>query len=374
MEFGRALAQPLRQPEQRQLGPRCGASLRVRAQLAEHEAPAVGRIAHQLLQHGQDGGRAPRRPQLDPAQERRSVGVTGLGEEAGHLELRMDPRFQPPEQLEDGDVPEADRGVGLLRTGSGRPRCGQGPAMPVQGAGLPEHEGPILRLRPLSPVSNASSMPATTRSDSKPSITASWPTVRCEAGDAPHPAGRSRRPRRAPGQSVARRLLSGRRHAENGQGSVADGLRAGEQVFDCDSRRAGVLGRVPAAADQVGGKNILLQRAARIGPQAGDRKLREPVRGALAPDIGSGRSTHDRPRALTRTPAGTACAGMAFPRNATARAVGAQIGLAAQAGSPGGIRRQMAKGLWAGSSQMCWILPLQGNRVPFSRSSAMTVA
>ena len=52
--------------------------------------------------------------QFDPPQERGCVGETGFRQKAAYLELRMDSRFKPAEQLQDGNLGEADRGVGLL--------------------------------------------------------------------------------------------------------------------------------------------------------------------------------------------------------------------------------------------------------------------
>ena len=73
------------------------------------ELPAFHTAGEVRLQDRQ-GGTKP----LDPAERRRAGLEAGADQGPGHLQLGVDARLQPAEQLEDQAVAEHQRGVGLL--------------------------------------------------------------------------------------------------------------------------------------------------------------------------------------------------------------------------------------------------------------------
>src|SRR4051794_38278895 len=81
--------------------------------LPERELPAADRARNVLLQEPERRRERPARVAV-PAAERRDVAEALLGEEAEHLELRVDPGLEPAEDLEDQRVVEDDGAVRLL--------------------------------------------------------------------------------------------------------------------------------------------------------------------------------------------------------------------------------------------------------------------
>ena len=81
--------------------------------LAQRELPAADRTGDVLLQEPERGGERPARV-LVPAAERRDVPEPLRGQEAEHLELRVDAGLEAAEDLEDQRVVEDDGAVRLL--------------------------------------------------------------------------------------------------------------------------------------------------------------------------------------------------------------------------------------------------------------------
>ena len=112
--------------------------------LVESELPAVLSVADELLEDPER--RAQRSPRVRvPAAERGDVRETVLGQETEHLELRVDPRLEPPEDLEDRLVVEDDRRVRLLRTDG--TRVEQLAAEAREPLDRPELDRPFLALQ-----------------------------------------------------------------------------------------------------------------------------------------------------------------------------------------------------------------------------------
>ena len=88
-------------------------SLRLRLELVQREFPAVECTPDVLLQHAER--RVERAAEIRvPAPELSDVREVALSEEAEQLQLRIDPRFEPAEDLQDQLLVEDDRRIRLL--------------------------------------------------------------------------------------------------------------------------------------------------------------------------------------------------------------------------------------------------------------------
>src|SRR5205807_4530161 len=83
-----------------------------RGDLPERHIPAADRSGDVLLQQPESGRERPAGVRV-PAAECRVAAEAVLGEEAEHLELRVDPRLETAEDLEDQRVVEDDGAVRL---------------------------------------------------------------------------------------------------------------------------------------------------------------------------------------------------------------------------------------------------------------------
>ena len=108
-EHGVHLAGHLAEPAQSPQEP-----LRVLADLVEREVPAVEPVADVFLEDAESRSERTAGVCVPPT-EGRDVRETVLGQEAQHLELRVDARLEPAEHLEDQLLVEDDRAVRLLR-------------------------------------------------------------------------------------------------------------------------------------------------------------------------------------------------------------------------------------------------------------------
>ncbi len=94
-----------------------GVQVRLRVEVphaGEGEPPAFGTAAEELL-HERERGALAVENTVQPGQRPGHAGAARVGERAGHLQIRVRPRPQPPEDLQDVGVAVHDRGVGLLR-------------------------------------------------------------------------------------------------------------------------------------------------------------------------------------------------------------------------------------------------------------------
>ena len=80
----------------------------------ERPLPGIALVVHEPLGDHERLGRAVGIHAHDLAEQRRAVGIAVLGEIPGHFGLRMAPRLDPPEDLQDRDLAEDQRGVGLF--------------------------------------------------------------------------------------------------------------------------------------------------------------------------------------------------------------------------------------------------------------------
>src|SRR5207244_517153 len=88
-------------------------SLRRASELLQGELPAVDRAGYERLQDPEGRLQRPADVRV-PAAERRNVWEFALGQEPQELELRVQPRLQAPEDLQDQLLVEDDGRVGLL--------------------------------------------------------------------------------------------------------------------------------------------------------------------------------------------------------------------------------------------------------------------
>ncbi len=95
-----------------------------RAQLVEGQVPAVGRAGEEALGHA-EGGVEQVAGELVPAQQVGHVVEAVAGQELQHLQLRVLPRLQVAEDLEDHGVVDDHRGVGLLGAEHAHRRAGR---------------------------------------------------------------------------------------------------------------------------------------------------------------------------------------------------------------------------------------------------------
>ncbi len=168
--FGRAEVAPhhgrddLRHRRRHQIGERvrcrtCGRGLAFdlieeAADLVDGVSPAVGLALDELLQHRERARFVPGADVLEGARHGRdALEANLLGQLPADLEVRVDPRFQAPEEFHDQPIAVHDRGIGLLagRAGDGQ-RVGCRSAKRGKRAGLHHADAAALGRGLLLPV------------------------------------------------------------------------------------------------------------------------------------------------------------------------------------------------------------------------------